>query len=167
MTIEWQRYIENSDISDSSKRLYISQLNCFLKDLDKPIEWVVSHPKECIAFLEQQGLSDTSRRNRVSSVCSLLKHWREASREFETERDIWSNEQSSLNQRCIDRTLTGTPSEREVVNWVPWKKVLEKEAFLRKTECGSWHHLLLAMYTHIEPMRGDFGNVKLFIDTPR
>lgn len=166
MTIEWKRYIDASDLSETSKRLYASQLNCFMKDLDKPIEWIISHPKECIAFLEEQGLSDASRRNRVASVCSLLKHWSEASKEFETERDIWSNEQTVLNQRCIERTLTGQPTEREVVNWVPWKKVLEKEAVLRQTECGSWHHLLLSMYTHIEPMRGDFGNVRLFVDTP-
>jgi hypothetical protein len=166
MSIDWKRYILDSDISDASKKMYVSQLTLLLDETKQPIEWILSHPKDVLAMMDQGEFSDGMKKNRISSVCSLFKHWEEAAREFSNERTAWAEAQKTLNKQNIERTLTGDPSEREIVNWVPWRKVLDAESMLRKTECGSWRHLLLSMYTHIEPMRGDFGNVRLYTTEP-
>lgn len=166
MSIDWKRYLLNSDISEASKKMYISQIDCLIESTKQPIEWIMSHPVEVLSAMEREDYSESMKKNRISSICSLFKHWDEAASEFPEERTAWANAQKSMNKQSMERTLTGDPSEREILNWVPWKKVLATESVLRKTECGSWRHLLLAMYTHIEPMRGDFGHVKIYTSEP-
>jgi hypothetical protein len=69
-----------------------------------------------------------------------------------------------LDKQAQAPILEGQASERELLNWVPWKNVLKAEKKLRKTQYGSDTHLLLAMYTHIEPARADYGNIKVFVE---
>jgi hypothetical protein len=166
MSVDWRAYITGSDISDVSKKMYISQIHILLEEFKKPIEWIISHPEAVYNQMKENNLSVSTLRNRVSAVCSLLKHWKAAGDEFKRERDCWCEYQKELNQKNTDRVLNGDPTEREITNWVPWKKVLAVESELRKTEFGSLRHLVLAMYTHMEPMRGDFGNVKIYTTPP-
>lgn len=166
MSVNWKSYITSADISDVSKKMYISQIDILLEEFNKPVEWIISHPDDVYKYLLAKNLSISTLRNRVSSVCSLLKHWNAAGDEFQKERDQWAVYQKDLNKKNTERVLTGDPTEREIVNWVPWKKVLAIESELRRTEFGSLRHLVLAMYTHMEPMRGDFGNVKLYSESP-
>jgi hypothetical protein len=164
--VDWKHYILSSDVSDLSKKMYISQIDKLIEDMGQPIEWVISHPTQVYERIRANGSSVSSMRNRISAVCSLLKHWPSAGDEFKEERDQWCEYQKKLNSKNLERALTGQPSEREVVNWVPWKQVLKTEEYLRTSEYGSLRHLVLAMYTHMEPMRGDFGNVKIYTTTP-
>lgn len=146
--------------------MYISQIDILLEELKKPVEWLISHPDDVYKYMQAKNLSDSTIRNRVSAICSLLKHWKAAGDEFQKEKDQWAVYQKDLNKKNTERVLSGDPTEREIVNWIPWKKILAIESSLRRTEFGSLRHLVLAMYTHMEPMRGDFGHVKLYSSTP-
>ena len=57
-------------------------------------------------------------------------------------------------------------TERERVSWVDWSEVVAAERELRETEYASWDHLMLAMYSLIEPVRQNFGNVALLESDP-
>jgi hypothetical protein len=166
MSVDWKSYIQSAEISEVSKKMYISQIDILLEDMKKPIEWIISHPDDVYNYMKAKNLSVSTIRNRVSAICSLLKHWKAAGDEFQRERDQWAAYQKDLNKKNTERVLSGDPTEREIVNWIPWKKILAIESSLRRTEFGSLRHLVLAMYTHMEPMRGDFGHVKLYSSTP-
>jgi len=165
-TVDWKHYILSSDVSELSKKMYISQIDKIIEEMGQPIEWVISHPAQVYERIRASGSSVSSMRNRISAICSLLKHWPSAGDEFKAERDTWCEYQKKLNNKNIERAMTGQPSEREVVNWVPWRRVLSTEEYLRTSEFGSLRHLVLAMYTHMEPMRGDFGNVRIYTNSP-
>jgi hypothetical protein len=165
-TVDWKQYILSSDVSDLSKKMYISQIDKLIEDMEQPVEWIIAHPSQVYQRIRANGSSVSCMRNRVSAVCSLLKHWPSAGDEFKEERDTWCEYQKKLNSKNLERAMTGQPSEREVVNWVPWKRVLKTEEYLRTSEFGSLRHLVLAMYTHMEPMRGDFGNVRIYTTAP-
>lgn len=164
--IDWKSYIDRSSLSDASKKMYKIQIDRMIEQTQKPLEWMLSHPREMLRIIQSGGYTLSTQRNRVSAICALLKHWPEAGAEFSQERDAWSAIQKELNKQNMERVLTGNPTEREIVNWVPWTKVIEAERHLRTTEYASWNHLMLAMYTHIEPIRADYGNVKLYFSEP-
>lgn len=166
MTVYWKETIQNTDLSEKTKALYVGQIEKLLQETGKPIEWILAHPDETIRALDETDYSLPTKRNRVSSICSLFKYWGDASGELSPEREKWCAAQKRMNHESMVRILEGNPSTREIINWVPWNKVLRMERFLRKTEFASPKHLLLAMYTHIEPMRSDFGHVAILTAKP-
>jgi len=156
----WREALQSCPISDASKKAYISHIEKLLEQSGKPIQYVLSHPEEMMSILDSSDASSSTKRSRVTSVCGLLKHWQDARQE---KRDVWTSLQKDLNAQFMENALDGEPTEREITNWVPWDKVIQKEQMLQMTEYASDNHLILAMYTHIEPMRADFGNVKLYL----
>jgi len=163
---DWKQKISGAELSDQTKKFYVGQIERLLEETQKPIEWILSHPDETIEALGNTDYSLSTKRNRVSSICALFKYWGEASGDLSPEREKWCAAQKAMNKQSMDRVLEGVPTEREIVNWVPWNKVLDMERFMRKSEFASQRHLLLAMYTHMEPMRSDFGNVTIHQSQP-
>jgi len=162
----WKTLINSFEISQSTKKAYAIQIERLIEETGQPLEYILRHPQETINTLDSLNTSIVTKRSRISSLCGLLKHWDEGKKKYTTEHQQWCSFQRDLNRSISEKALDGEASEREIINWVPWHKVLAREKELSKTQYGSNEHLLLAMYTHIEPMRADFGNVKLYFSDP-
>lgn len=163
----WQGYLQDPDLSEATQNAYKLHVQKLLDYVGKPVEWVLSHPKEVLAMMDNDpSVSNNTKRNRICAVCSLLKRWTTAASELAPERDVWMAAHKSLNKEKSESQMSGDPSEKELVNWVPWDKVLKAESVLAKTEFASLRHLVLSMYTHIEPVRADYGRLRLFWSDP-
>ncbi|MGA1564270.1 MAG: hypothetical protein ACO35C_06645 [Pontimonas sp.] len=165
MTGSWQQFLRDSNLSEQTQNLYISQIQKIIDETERPVEWILSHPEETIRMFD--NLSESVKRNRLCAICSLFKHWPQAQSVLEEERARWCELHKTFTKRSAERIVNANATEREVVNWVPWKQVLKTEELLGKTEYASQRHLLLAMYTHIEPVRGDYGNVRIYMEEPQ
>lgn len=153
-------------ISDTSRSQYVRQLQKWLDIADKTtIEEVITHPDEMFLVLQgQTQLSEHAKKLLVASICSLLKHSEPLGSKYCSKRVAWSSKLKSMNEAQFERSSTMAATSREIVNWVEWPDVLKKERELARTEYGSDRHLLLSLYCLIDPVRADYGNVRVAID---
>jgi hypothetical protein len=160
-----ERFLSSDKLSKTSRDQYRRQLEKWLRlSGETSLHGVIKDPVGKIALLDRMGMSLSSKKLLIVSICSLLRHNEELSLRYSAEKIVWAEELSKLNKTQFDGTSTLEPTEREVVNWVKWSDVLNKEMFLRKTEYASDRHLILSMYCLIEPCRGDFGTMRVVID---
>ena len=83
--------------------------------------------------------------------------------------DRWLAIMRDLEAAARSRILSSEMSEREERAWVDFRDVQALEARIRAdpTCCGTHEHLLLAMYSLTEPLRGgDLGVVRILPDEP-
>jgi hypothetical protein len=155
--------IENSSLSQNSKVHYIRHLKKLVDLVNKPLADIIRNPTETVGLINEYNGSTASKKAMVAGVCALLKHDRDLANEYANAIPKWAAAMKSVNKIERDRVSTMTPTEREISNWVDWKTITQREGQLAKLEYGSDRHMLLALYTHIEPVRCDFGNIELFI----
>ena len=155
--------IENSSLSQNSKIHYIRHLKKLVDMAGKPLAEIIKAPEESVGIINGLNGSTASKKAMVAGVCALLKHDTDLAKEYGTVVPKWSAAMKSVNKIERDRVSTMTPTERELSNWVDWKTIVQREKQLAKLEYGSDRHMILALYTHIEPVRCDFGNIELFI----
>lgn len=165
--MSWKAKFGDSNLSESSKKNYIYNVTKILKTMGTDdVTWVMAHPRETMKALRRAHKNPTIR-SQVCAIVSLFKHWEEMRLAHPEAKETWSKYMKDLDKQAQAPILEGQASERELLNWVPWRQVLKAEKKLRKTQYGSDTHLLLAMYTCIEPARADYGNIKVFVeDTP-
>lgn len=155
--------LKNASLSENSKIHYIRHLKKLVDISGKPLAEILQDPQGSIKLINDYDGSTASKKAMIAGVCALLKHDRDLAVRFESVMEKWSTAMKSVNKIERDRVATMEPSEREVANWIKWDTIVQREKELAKLEYGSDRHLLLALYTHIEPVRCDFGNILLFL----
>jgi hypothetical protein len=162
---ELEKLFPVESISKSSRQQYSRQLAKWISLSGvSSIDEVVSRPDAMFKILDQQPLSEHAKKLMVASVCSLLRHSGVLGSKYQEQKDAWSARLRKMNETQFDKTSTMEATPREIVNWVEWEDVLKKERELAKYEFGSDRHLLLALYSLIDPVRADFGDVRVAID---
>ena len=157
------RAIQDSSLSQNSKVHYIRHLKKLVGLANKPLADIIKDPTGSVAMINGFEGSTATKKAMIAGVCALLKHDEELASEFGDVVEKWSVAMKSVNKIERERVSTMQPSERELTNWVNWTDVVNREKQISKLEYGSDRHLILALYTLIEPVRCDFGNVALFI----
>jgi hypothetical protein len=160
---EWERVIEEASLSPTTKKNYIYNIGNVLGAMGSTILYVLKHPDETVAELRKR-YRPPSVRTQATAVVGLFKHWEKVRHAYPAERETWCALMKEMDKNVQTRMQEGDPTEREMVNWVPWPKVLLAEKKMRTTEPASDRHLLLAMYTHMEPVRADYGNVRMYVE---
>ena len=155
-----------ADVSKSSKRQYVRNLQTLCRDTKFSLEEIVMSPKKVYMYLLKQYQNAQTRRNFIAAVRSLFKHVPDLECEYATAAKRWGDLQAREGDAVSERILKGEPSDRERHNWVRWSDVVAKERELAATEYGSIEHLLLAMYVLIEPGRQDYNAVALLSREP-
>jgi len=157
------RAIQDSSLSQNSKVHYIHHLKKLVELVGKPLADIIKDPSESVRMINGFDGSTASKKAMIAGVCALLKHDKVLASEYSDVVEKWSMAMKSVNKIERDRVSTMQPSDRELSNWVNWSDIVAREKQLSKLEYGSDRHLILALYTLIEPVRCDFGNVELFI----
>ena len=152
-------------VSASTKKQYINQVKKWMKlSTTDSVEHIITTHDACIRLLDTFQQSDHSKKLMVAAICALIKHNDVFRNRYRTAGLAWSATLKKMNKSQFDRDASLEPTQREIVNWVEWSDVLKKERELAEHAFGSDEHLVLALYTHLDPMRADFGHVRIAID---
>jgi len=162
-------FFQTPSITRSSAQQYQSMLVRWLRYTGcKEIDTIIADPKKYIQFAHEKytsgDMSHASKKLLIATVCAVYKHHPEYETKFKEQRAAWSAALKESNQKEFDVVAHLEPSEKQLLNWVNWSCVLKKEQQLRATEYASDDHLLLSMYTLIEPARGDYGELHIVVD---
>jgi hypothetical protein len=154
--------ILDSEIAKTSKTLYVLNLKK-LKELclGKSLEYIVSNPHAMYKCIAKEYPNVTTRKNMVNAVKAVFKYADGLANAYPKEVEEWTTIHNKLRHHSELRQENGEFSQREAANWVDWPVVLAKLQELAEVEYGSDDHLLLAMYSLQEPLRQDFGCVRL------
>lgn len=154
--------ILDSEIAKTSKTLYVSNLKK-LKELclGKSLEYIISNPHVMYKYIAKEYPNVTTRKNMVNAVKAVFKYADGLANAYPKELEEWTIIHNKLRHRSELRQENGEFSQREAANWVDWPTVLAKLQELADVEYGSNDHLLLALYSLQEPLRQDFGCVRL------
>jgi integrase len=166
----WLRSIIAADISKVSIEQYIRNA-IKLQKLAKgrSFEEILSHPKAMFKRIEAEYPNLQSRKAMVSAIKAIVKYNPSLRDTYPDHIEKWSAWFRDVDREITARVATAEPTERELVNWVEWKEVLRKQYELGVSEYASIPHLLVSMYSLIEPIRADYGNVRIIqdgIETP-
>lgn len=151
-------------LSDNTKGQYVERLTTLSKAMSKPVEWFVNHPKEVAEFVQAKYACPLTQRSFIVAIKALFHHNPELKLTHAKQFNAFGLYQNAMSQEVHERYMNAEPSEKERQNWVSWPQVLAKERELAATEYGSTNHLLLAMYCLIEPLRQDYGAIRILVD---
>lgn len=161
----WVTSILNADLSKRSKEQYERSINK-LSDLaeGKPLETILAHPRAMKARIDRAYDNMQTRKALVSAVRAIFKYNPNVKEHYARQFQIWTEVAQETDKVILDRVASAQPTRRELINWVNWSDVIKKQQELSATEYGSLNHLVLSMYTLMEPMRADFGNLRIYIE---
>lgn len=153
----------STDIAPTTKRQYISNLQSLLKILgpSASLEIVVSKPQTILSQLNKEYQNDQTKKSMIASIKALYKHVPEIGEKYKQQSDIYHDAFHALDRSILSRVSSAIPTQREIEGWIDWNQILQKQKELQETSYGSIEHLLLSMYTLIEPIRADYGTVKI------
>jgi hypothetical protein len=153
---------ETTTISQNSKLLYLNQLKSLAK-LFPGVSYddILRQPKTSYLKIKKAYPNFNTQRSFIAAVKALLKHVDGLQCVFEKDAQKWNDLYMKLTTHINKRVESASLSEREEKSWIDWSSVLETVHKLGNSEYGSMRHLLLCMYTFIEPLRQDYGHVKL------
>ena len=156
--------IAATTLSDSSKTQYLEKLATITKLTGHPLEWVIDHPDEVHAAISRQYSSPLTQRAVIAAIKAVFHYNPDMRVTKAAAYNRFTEYQSVASQAITDRYMAAEPSDKERANWVPWPDVVAKERQLAATEYASSDHLLLAMYSLIEPLRQDYGALRIVVD---
>lgn len=163
-----EQVLLSAPIGKTSKRCYISNLKILQRYFpDKSMEDILAAPDSTIAVICDKYKNPQTRKAHAAAIKALFKYTPELQCKYPAQHAKWSMFHTTQDRVIATRVMNAEFSDREKTNWVPWDEVLRKEHHLSQTEYGSMRHLLLSMYTHIEPLRQDFGNVQILLTMPK
>jgi integrase len=160
------RAIADADISKESKKQYLRSLDTLRKLTGGTFEDIVRSPRAVYARISKAYDNNHTRKALVTSVKALFRHVDGLKDAAPDAFRAWHERYATLDHAIMDKVMNLEMSEREKTNWVPWDDVLRQERRLAEEEYGSFDHLVLAMYSLIEPLRQDFGNMRIFQAPP-
>lgn len=167
-----------ADIAPKTKESYLSSLRTLRQIMrgrgggeeeggDGPgLEWIACNPHEVLRRIVRTYSNAGTRRRLVAAVRGLFKYGGDLKERRPECHARWGRALEKLDAAQRERQLSAEPSKRERDNWVAWPRVLEKERQLAATDFGGFDHLLLAMYCLIEPLRQNFGRVRIYRAAP-
>ena len=156
--------LEATTLTDSSKAQYLEKLSTVTKLTKQPLEWVLDHPDEVQAVIAQHYTSPLTQRSIIAAIKAVFHYNDDIKASKQAQYNKFTEFQSSVSLEISNRYMAAEPSEKERRNWVPWPEVVAKEQQLAAREYASPDHLLLAMYCLIEPLRQDYGALRIMVD---
>ena len=149
----------NDNIKPSSKRTYKCNMGTLVKTLGcESIREMITNPEKYIPLIESTLTKITTKKNAylviltylrnsgMQSICEIVKQWYA---KYATVRDL-----TIFNEK--NNILTEKREKSKIV----WEDVIKLRD---KLVYGSMDHLLLSMYTYIEPRRqADFHKMRIY-----
>lgn len=159
--IDLLQKIAGSELSEISKKNYQMRAHTLEKKTGKPLQYIVLHPEEYIAELTKFYPKNTSRKAHLSFILALFRYNPDFTCDHRKAYDAWSAAFQETHKSVIDRYETNEPTERQEEGYVPYEEIIQKRDEL---PVGSVERLFLGFYTHLKPMRCDYGSVRIYRD---
>lgn len=156
--------LQAEKLSESSKMQYLEKLATLKKIMGKPLEYIVDNPRHVASVLKQRYACPLTQRAFIAAIKAVFNHTEGMKVSKADTYQQLTEYQNDMSQAVHERYMAAEPSDKERQNWVTWNDVMLKERHLAMTEYGSPDHLLLAMYCLIEPMRQDYGSLRILVD---
>lgn len=156
--------LQADSLAETSKTHYLEKLATITRLLGKPVDYLVEHPQHVVAVIKRRYTCPLTQRSFISAVKALFHHNEHLKVSKAQQLKEYTDFQNELSQHVTQRYMSAEPTDRERRNWVPWDQVLAKERELASSEYGSYDHLVLAMYCLIEPLRQDYGALRILAD---
>lgn len=156
--------LQAEKLGESSKMQYLEKLATLKKIMGKPLEYIVDNPRHVASVLKQRYTCPLTQRAFIAAIKAVFNHTDGMRVEKADQFQQFTEYQNDMSQAVHERYMAAEPSDKERQNWVTWNEVMLKERQLAMTEYGSPDHLLLAMYCLIEPMRQDYGSLRILVD---
>ena len=161
----WIKSLLDADIAPRTKSQYVRSLTTLTTLAGgRPLETIIAHPKAMLKRINAKSEKLQTRKALVSAIKALAKYNPSLKEEYATELDKWSERFRELDRGIAERVGSAEPTEKELVNWVDWPEVMRKQHELGTLCYGSPPHLLLSMYSLIEPIRADLGLVRIMYE---
>jgi hypothetical protein len=150
-------------LSTNTCTMYKTYANTIMKHFETDnIRTVMKNADKSIAWIRKDyGNSDASKKNMIAAILAIYKHNKElmADTAMQKAHEKWTSAYEDLKERIDERYKTNKPSDKQADGFVPFSEIVKMRDSLEK---GSEERLLLAMYTHIRPLRGDFNMIRIY-----
>ena len=151
--------IASSELSDNSKENYRMRAQTLEKRSGKTLINIATNPDIYIPEIQAWYPNNTSRKAYMSFILSLFRYNPDFMCDNRKFYEKWSNAFNDTHRQVMDRYETNKPTERQVEGYVKYTDIIKKRDELEE---GSIERLLLGFYTHLRPLRCDFGMVKIY-----
>lgn len=152
--------IDQTDLSDTSKKNYKFRLKRLVVLTGKDINWVMSNCQKTMRVLDKNKITEPqSRKALINSILTLFKHGPGLKKKMAKAYKCWFAQFSEVHEVAEKKYNTLTASEKQVKAYVPWVDIIKKRDELNK---DSDAYLMLCLYTMIPPARSDLNKVKIF-----
>lgn len=163
-----QQQLMAASISEASKQCYLRNLRTLQKlHPGMSVEDMLINPTVVIDTIQKKYPNPQTRKAMSAAIKALFKHCPQLAAKYHAQAAVWNAFHSTQDQTIAARVMNSEMTEKERDSWVSWDHVLSKQRELSNKNYASDEHLLLSMYTLIEPLRQDFGNVAIIPSMPR
>jgi hypothetical protein len=164
-----EKAIDSSDeISQVTKNNYKIQFGNLVRLAGGSATTVFRNPDKVYDAMLEKYPSALTRRALLTVARCIIKLLPAVNAKFPSARDQYAEFQKKDAgiARESDRLMDGKLSDRERETFVPWDEIVATREWVGKEDPTSERYLLLAMYTFVEPVRQDYGNVKILYAEP-
>jgi integrase len=164
-----EKAIDSSDsIGEVTKKNYKLQFANLVRLAGGSATAVFRSPEKVYEAMVKEYPSPLTRRALLTVARSIIKLLPDARSKFPMASDKYAQLQRSDAGIASEtsRLMDGKMSDRERETYVPWDVILKARDNIEREDPTSEQALLLGMYTYIEPVRQDYGNVKLLKREP-
>ena len=159
------RAIQNADISQSSKKVYLVHLKKLVTLADgKDVFTIIKNHIKTIKRLREKYVNKNySLQTHVAAVMAAFKYHEALKERLKRPLTIWTKFLAEIQEPIKARAMSGLPTDRQNAGWIPLHEIIKKRFEL---PVGSPERLLIAMYTDIPSRRNDFATSRLYDKMP-
>ncbi len=122
----------------------------------KDMEWIVKNPKLVIAKIEENYTNIKTRKNYITAIMSYIK-----SHDYKASYSVFYDKLIDYSTSIEKEYDSNKIPKRRMDAYLNWNDLINIRDKLAKDSYASKGHLLFSMYSYIEPVRQDYGNVRI------
>jgi len=162
-------WFPTAQLAERTKALYSSSLNrwidCWLHEGQDPLyylNYILDNPRKAMAALRKAEHIKNTHQNHaqfISAACAIILHERRDLNHAKL--DDWRELMENNRRPERERKLEGRPTKLQEDKQIEWAEVLRVRDELPLGDTK----LLLAMYTYLNPVRADYYNCPMLLES--
>lgn len=151
--------IEKSTLSAQSKANYQNRIKQLTETFEVDVLEIVRNPKRYSKLIEKVWKEMKTRRNMVSVILSLFKYNKSLRDKESDAYEEWGEIYKNIDNNYTEEVKQNKATDKQQAGMIQYSEIKDKMKSLPE---GSKDRLLLAMYGLIDPMRADYGDIKIY-----
>lgn len=159
--VEFEQALKKSPLAPATRQNYLSRLNVIRRLIPNKSLWdIIMSGDEAVKAIINAYPSRKTQKGFLITIMALWKYLPEL--KDLVPKDIWriwATSYNETNDRIEEDVMLNIPSERQKEGYVPFDEFKKRVYDLPKKGID---RLLVAMYSLIEPLRGDYNAVRIY-----